>query len=141
MFAKQTIMSASLVALLGGSSIAFADDDPEQPASGEVHPEEAEPAEPVEKPKTGIFMIGAGFSSVESFVATATIAQPDLFGTGYGLALSARISKLRQLFSIRFTDPSLFRSGYALTTELFHDERVLPGFTRVASGGALTLSR
>lgn len=143
MFAKQTCVSASLVALLGGSVTAYADADPEEPVSGEVHLEADRPVPepPPEKPRRGVFAIGAGYSSVESFVAMATIAQPDLFGTGDGLALTARISKLRQLFALRFTDPSLFRSGYALTADLFHDERVLPGFTRVSSGGALTLSR
>ena len=148
MFAKQTIVSASLAALLGGAATARADADPEEPASGEVQPPgdvapepvEAEPAPPPKKPP-GLFQIGAGFSSVESFIATATIAQDNLFGTGKGLALSARISKLRQLFALRYSDPAILGSDYGFAIDLVHDERVLPGFTRKSSGGALTLSR
>jgi len=44
-----------------------------------------------EKP-TGTFSIGAGFSSVESFVFTANISRANFLGLGYTMALSANIS-------------------------------------------------
>ena len=67
---------------------------------------------------TGTFQIGAGFSSVENFIAQAQISQNNLFGRGQTLALQAQISSLRQLFLLRFVEP------YFLDTLL--DVRVRP---------------
>ncbi len=67
---------------------------------------------------TGTFQIGAGFSSVENFIAQAQISQNNLFGRGQTLALQAQISSLRQLFLLRFVEP------YFLDT--FLDVRVRP---------------
>src|SRR5213079_2295477 len=53
---------------------------------------------------TGTFQIGAGFSSVENFIAQAQISQNNLFGRGLTLALQAQLSGLRQLFSLRYID-------------------------------------
>jgi outer membrane protein insertion porin family len=44
-----------------------------------------------EKP-TGTFSIGAGFSSIESFVFTANISRANFLGLGYTMALSANLS-------------------------------------------------
>src|SRR6185369_15081751 len=60
-----------------------------------------------EKP-TGTFQIGAGFSSIENFIATAQVQQANLFGNGQSLALNAQISGLRQLVDVRFVEPYLF---------------------------------
>ncbi len=45
--------------------------------------------EVTERP-TGTFQIGAGFSSIENFIATAQIAQHNLFGRGQTLSLLSR---------------------------------------------------
>jgi outer membrane protein assembly factor BamA len=47
--------------------------------------------EVAERP-TGTFQIGAGFSSVENFIATAQIQQLNLFGRGQSLTLQAQLS-------------------------------------------------
>jgi outer membrane protein insertion porin family len=49
-----------------------------------------------EKP-TGTFSIGAGFSSVESFVFTANISKANFLGMGYTMSLSANLSLGRNL--------------------------------------------
>src|SRR5438477_6660490 len=41
---------------------------------------------------TGIFMVGAGFSPDDHFIARAAVIQPNLFHTGQRLALDARVS-------------------------------------------------
>ena len=56
--------------------------------------------EVAERP-TGTFQIGAGFSSVENFIAQAQISQNNLFGRGQSLSLQAQLSSLRQLFLLR----------------------------------------
>ncbi len=65
-----------------------------------------------EKP-TGTFQVGAGFSSIENFIATAQVQQANLFGNGQSLALQAQVSGLRQLVSLRFFEPYFLdsRSG------------------------------
>jgi hypothetical protein len=177
MFAKQTVLSASLVAWLVGATSARADPEPSTAPAGEVRPDDTtnEAATPVESPgmvaptpppaatpppaspavappppprlpsppqeaATGRFSLGAGFSSDEAFIATAEVAQEDLFHTGLQLSLSARISALQQRFVLRFVDPAVLGSGWAFSTEVYNDRRVLPGLDREATGTTLALS-
>lgn len=49
-----------------------------------------------EKP-TGTFSLGAGFSSVESFVFTANVSRANFLGLGYTMALNANLSLGRNL--------------------------------------------
>ena len=168
MFAKQTIWSASLVALCGAAAIARAEDDPSAQPDDEVRPPSAvepsppprpaKPAGPVEtldpeprqlphdpppgpiaKP-SGRFAIGAGFSSDDGFLASATLVQPDLFRTGSLLMMHAQVSARRQLFLTRFADPDVLDSPLGLSFDLYSDRRTLPGFIREGTGAALTAS-
>ncbi|HUS27363.1 MAG TPA: BamA/TamA family outer membrane protein [Kofleriaceae bacterium] len=128
MFAKQTLLSASLVIWLFGATPALAEEStPEAPETGEDH-------------QTGRFLIGAGFSSVEGFIATAQVAQDDLFGTGTQLSLSTRISALRQSFDLRVGHDHLFGSDWGIATDVYSDSRVMPGFIRDAAGFKTDLS-
>src|SRR6188508_2938860 len=79
---------------------------------------------------TGTFQVGAGFSSIESFIATAQVQQANLFGNGQSLALQAQISGLRQLISIRFFEPYFFGSDWNFATELYDQLFVYPDFSR-----------
>jgi outer membrane protein insertion porin family len=90
-----------------------------------------------EKP-TGTFQIGAGFSSVENFIAMAQIAQANLFGRGQTLALQAQLSGLRQLYSLRFVDPYFLDSDWTFAFSLYNSVRSFQSFNREASGGDLT---
>src|SRR5207253_6772349 len=65
---------------------------------------------------TGTFQVGAGFSSIENFIATAQIQQANLFGNGQSLALQAQISGLRQLVTIRFFEPYFLDSDWSMST-------------------------
>ncbi len=153
MFAKQTVVSASLVALCGAAATARAEDDASARSEGEVWVNDADelppveprelPHEPLAKPiakPSGRFSIGAGFSSDEGFIAGAEVVQPDLFRTGSLLSLSARISARRQLFLTRFADPDVLGSRLGLSVDLYNDMHQLPGFHRNAAGGSLTLA-
>ena len=143
MIAKQTVLSASLLALLV-APVARALADPGAPPE---RPDEAPLDAPIpdgpkiDPPgKTGTFSIGAGFSSDEGFIARARVAQDNLFGTGTRLALDARISARHQRFVVGLEDPTLFGTNTTFNAKLYNDVRVLPGFTRKAAGGSLTLS-
>ncbi|HVJ93315.1 MAG TPA: outer membrane protein assembly factor BamA [Labilithrix sp.] len=87
---------------------------------------------------TGTFQVGAGFSSIENFIATAQIQQANLFGNGQSLALQAQISSLRQLISIRFFEPYFLDSDWSSSVELYDNLLVYSDFARRTLGGALT---
>ena len=93
--------------------------------------------EVTERP-TGTFQVGAGFSSIENFIATAQIQQANLFGNGQSLALQAQISGLRQLVSVRFFEPYFLDSDWSTSVELYDNLLVFPDFARRTYGGALT---
>jgi outer membrane protein insertion porin family len=93
--------------------------------------------EVTEKP-TGTFQIGAGFSSVESFIAQAQIAQNNLFGRGQTLTLQAQLSGLRQLFSLRFVEPYFFDTLWTFGVDLYNQTLLQTTFARNAYGGDLT---
>jgi outer membrane protein insertion porin family len=90
---------------------------------------------------SGSIAVGAGFSSDDGFIASAALRQPNLFGRGQDLSLTARISQRRQLFLLHFGEPHLFDSDIGLGIDLYNRVAEWPGFTRSATGGALTLSR
>jgi outer membrane protein insertion porin family len=93
--------------------------------------------EVTEKP-TGTFQIGAGFSSIEQFIATAQIQQANLFGNGQSLAVQAQISGLRQLATIRFFEPYFLDSDWNSSVELYDTFFVFPNFARHSVGGSMT---
>jgi outer membrane protein insertion porin family len=87
---------------------------------------------------TGTFQIGAGFSSVENFIAQAQISQNNLFGRGQTLSLQAQLSGLRQLFALRFVEPYFLDSNWTFAFDLFNQTRALTTFARNSTGGDLT---
>ncbi len=93
----------------------------------------------VKERQTGTFQIGAGFSSVENFIATAQISQQNLFGRGQTLALMAQLSSLRQFFSLQFVEPYFLDTKWYFATSLFNTQLDYINFLRKATGGRLTL--
>jgi len=87
---------------------------------------------------TGTFQIGAGFSSIESFIATAQIQQANLFGNGQSLALQAQISGLRQIVSLRFFEPYFFDTDWSMSAEAYDQLYIYTDFARRSLGGSLT---
>ena len=108
MFVQQTVMSAAIIVVLGGSAVA----DP----GGDGR---------------GYFQIGAGYATDDGFIATAAIDQPSLFHSGIELGESAWLSQRRQRFDLTLDVPGL--AGF----DLYSERRVLPGFTRKATGLAM----
>lgn len=94
--------------------------------------------EVAERP-TGTFQIGAGFSSIESFIATAQIQQANLFGRGQSLALQLQVSGLRQLVNLRFFEPYLFGSDWSAAVDLYSQLRIFDAFSQNSTGGQLTV--
>ncbi len=94
--------------------------------------------EVAERP-TGTFQVGAGFSSIESFIFTAQVQQQNLFGRGQSLSLQLQLSGIRQLAQVRFVEPYLFGSDWTAAVEGFKTIRQYQDFNRDSTGGGLTL--
>jgi outer membrane protein insertion porin family len=87
---------------------------------------------------TGTFQIGAGFSSVENFIAQAQISQNNLFGRGQTLALQAQLSSARQLFLLRFVESYFLDTPWRFSIDLFNQSRGFDTFFRNSWGGTLS---
>jgi outer membrane protein insertion porin family len=90
-----------------------------------------------EKP-TGTFQVGAGFSSIENFIATAQVQQANLFGNGQSLALNAQISGLRQLVDVRFFEPYFLDTKFSVSVNVFDQLRIYDQFSQSSVGGSMT---
>jgi outer membrane protein insertion porin family len=87
---------------------------------------------------TGTFQVGAGFSSVENFIAQAQISQNNLFGRGQTLSLQAQMSSLRQIFILRFVEPYFLDTKWTFAFTLYNSLTNYESFNRNATGGTLT---
>ncbi len=105
----------------------------------------------VEEQKTGQFMIGAGFSSIDELVGFVELSQGnfDLFGwpyfTGDGqkLKLRAQFGTKRTDYEISFIEPWFLNRRLSLGVDLFsHESRFLSDeYDQSTLGGTLTLGK
>lgn len=72
----------------------------------------------VERP-TGAFSFGAGFSSADNFIFTASLSQANLFGRGYGANVSADIGGRSSRYYISLTDPYFLGSTFSFSATAF----------------------
>ncbi len=68
----------------------------------------------VKEKNTGTFSIGAGFSTLESFIFTATVQKENFFGLGISGGISANVSKLRQDIMVNIADPHFLDTNWYL---------------------------
>lgn len=90
-----------------------------------------------EKP-TGIFSVGAGFSSAENFVFTAQVQKDNFLGYGYSMAASADVSGLRQRFALHFLNPFFLDTEWIAGVQLYNQQYIYRSFTRIDRGGETT---
>ncbi len=87
---------------------------------------------------TGTFQVGAGFSSIESFILTAQVNQQNLFGNGQSLSLQLQLSGLRQLIQLQLVEPYFLGTQWSAAVELFRTTRQYQAFSRNSTGGSLS---
>lgn len=92
----------------------------------------------VERP-TGAFSFGAGFSSADSFIFTASLSQSNLFGRGYGANISADIGGNSSRFYISLTDPYFLGSTFSFSTTAFLTQVDFDDFKQEQQGIELAL--
>jgi outer membrane protein insertion porin family len=95
--------------------------------------------EVTEKP-TGIFSIGGGYSSADSFVGTIDLTQRNFLGKGYEASLRIRAGALTQQGIISFTDPWLFDRPLSAGVDLYSTMRVFTDYSYASTGAAVRLS-
>jgi outer membrane protein insertion porin family len=91
----------------------------------------------IKEKSTGTFQVGAGFSSVESFIATAQISQNNFLGNGQLLTVSAQLSFGdfgRQLANFQFYEPYFLDSHFSFGFNAYIQQRFYRDFQRSAKG-------
>src|ERR671923_1676034 len=95
----------------------------------------------VKEQPTGAFTAGAGYSSTQSVIGTASIRQNNLFGRGQRLALSAALSSISADFTLSFTEPYFLDSQYTLGLEAYNRNFDYDSFDSRETGAGLRFSR
>ncbi len=94
----------------------------------------------VKERATGIFSIGAGFSSLDGLFATLDVTQRNLFGRGQEVFLRVRFGSKSQLGLLGFTEPYLFDIPLRAGFDIYNREREFDDFTEERLGGDLRAS-
>ncbi|HPP29620.1 MAG TPA: outer membrane protein assembly factor BamA [bacterium] len=102
-----------------------------------------------EKAKTGMFLIGGGYSSVEDVVGMISISQsnfditnpPKFTGGGQQLSLMAQFGTQTNSYKISFTEPYFLDKPVWFGTDLYRTRRLFSDYTDERTGGALRLGR
>ena len=99
----------------------------------------------VKERPTGNLMLGAGFSSSESIVLSASISQQNLFGSGNAMTLGLNTSKSSRTLSLSFTNPYYTVDGVSLGWDIYHrtydttDYSTVSPYKTVSTGAGLRL--
>ena len=94
----------------------------------------------VKEKATGIFSIGAGYSSLDSIFATLDVSQRNLFGRGQEVFLRIRFGSQSRLGLIGFTEPYLFDIPLRAGFDIYDRERDYDDFTEERLGGDIRAS-
>jgi outer membrane protein insertion porin family len=94
----------------------------------------------VKEKATGVFSIGAGYSSLDSLFATLDVSQRNLFGRGQEVFLRIRLGSQSRLGLIGFTEPYLFDIPLRAGFDIYDREREYDDFTEERLGGDLRAS-
>ncbi|MBF0284746.1 MAG: outer membrane protein assembly factor BamA [Magnetococcales bacterium] len=95
----------------------------------------------VEKP-TGTFSIGAGYSTLDKFMTSASISQNNFLGRGQRVSLGVTLSARTSSFDFSFTEPYFMGKNLSAGVDLYNREsdwRSISGYKQKSFGGAFRL--
>jgi outer membrane protein insertion porin family len=96
----------------------------------------------VEEAPTGSISFGAGYSTLEGVVGTASVGERNLFGLGYKTNLSAALGGETQRLRFGFTDPWLLGTPTIAGFNVYYDElEYWTEYDSTTAGGDLTFGR
>ena len=91
----------------------------------------------VKEKATGNFSIGAGYSSVDSFMFMSEVSQNNFLGKGQRVSLKANISGTSSQYNFNFTEPHLADSNLLFGFDVFNWMREYDDFTKDSKGFGL----
>ena len=71
----------------------------------EGSPDQVDVTYTVEERPTGALMVGIGFSSVDRLIVSASITQPNVFGSGKYLSLELNSGTVNKIYALSYVDP------------------------------------
>ena len=89
---------------------------------------------------TGLFSVGGGYSSVDSFVGTIDLAQNNFLGRGWQVALKIRAGATSQQGTISFTDPWFLDTPLSAGFDLYKQFRQYTEYDYETLGGGPRIS-
>jgi outer membrane protein insertion porin family len=89
---------------------------------------------------TGLFSIGGGYSSQDSFLGTIDLSQNNFLGRGWQASIKLRAGANTQQGIISFTEPWLFDRPLAAGFDLFNTRRQYTEYDYDTAGGGVRLS-
>ncbi len=94
----------------------------------------------VKERPTGVFSLGGGFSSVDSFLGTIDLAQRNFLGRGWEASVRLRLGANTQQGVVSFTEPWLFDRPLSAGFDLFSTSRSFTDYDYDQLGAGLRLS-
>ncbi|MBU0947052.1 MAG: outer membrane protein assembly factor BamA [Proteobacteria bacterium] len=91
----------------------------------------------IKEKSTGQFSIGAGYSSVDSFMLMGEISENNFLGRGDKLSFVANLSGTSNRFNLGYTNPHLRDSKLSVGADLFNWFREYDDYDKDSKGGAL----
>ncbi len=91
----------------------------------------------VKEKSTGQFSVGAGYSSVDSFMLMGEISENNFLGTGDTVSLAANLSGSSTRFNLGYTNPHFRDSELSWGIDLFNWFREYDEYDKKSKGGAL----
>lgn len=93
--------------------------------------------EVTERP-TGTFQVGAGLSSLESFIINGQVSQNNFLGRGQSVSFNVQASQIRTFFNFQFTEPWLFDTRWQFSFDAYNFDFLFQDFGRRSRGGNLS---
>lgn len=91
----------------------------------------------VKERPTGTFSLGAGYSSVDGFVAQGSVTQENFLGRGWRMNLAASLGGKSTTYQLGLTDPYFLDTRWTLGFDIFQTDREWSDFSRKSQGFAL----
>ncbi len=88
---------------------------------------------------TGMFSVGAGYSSIDGVTGVLSVTQKNLFGKGYELTTKAEFSEKKADYTIGFVNPWLFDRPYSFGFDIFKTDREYYEYKKESIGAAVSL--
>ena len=89
----------------------------------------------VKEKDTGIFQVGAGFSSLESYILQARVSKNNFLGRGQTVSVQALVSSMRQIYMLSFVEPYFLDTNLSFSFDLYDTATDYEAFTTEALGG------